>query len=542
MQKAILYVRFSSDKQKDGDSRKRQLDAGRAYCARHGFSLEKTLIDEGKSAFTGEHLSVGELGKFLLEADNGLYSGYAFLIEEVDRLSRMGVLSTFELLARLLTGGISVHEINTGAVLRELDDLDSTDKGILTTVRSILAKDTSRKTSVRVRAARASEREQARATGLAVTAKVPAWIRAERGKKPVLIPEHAATVHRIFALAGNGLGCKRIVRKLEEESRKPFGANTAWSPEYVQKILRNRAAIGEHQPHRIEKQKRPDRQGKVREVKVRVPVGEPILDYYPAVVTPSEWQAARQAVEAKTRFRKDGRRGYGAGHFNVNSLFSPLVYDYDNKIIMLHNPGKKGKKGDYPRLESRWQSTKKQHSVRLEEFETVMLGVLPDLDWQTIAEESEPPEVKQAQAELDAVLTEIDRRTARLTDLEKLVAEGTFSKTLFETLDAEKLALGDLTSRSEKLAAGLAEARAKAAALHDPAELIEAIRSGTKPELRLRLKSEIRKRVRRIDLSFRSAEWDYYVYIHFVNGALRGVGVRGNFARWLNFGWPFLAS
>jgi hypothetical protein len=418
-------------------------------------------------------------------------------------------------MGRLLTDGMIVHEINTGQVFRELDDLDSADKGMVASMRGILAKEHSRKIRVRVSAARASERERARETGLAVTARVPAWLKAEVGKKAVAIPEHGKTVQRIFELAGIGLGAKKIVRQLAEEKRKPFGKNTAWSPEYVQKILRNRAVLGEYQPHKLAGEK-------------RVPVGEPIPDYYPAVVTPSQFNAARKAVEAKTRFRRDGRRGYGGGNLNVNSLFSPLVYDFDNSVIMLHNPGRKG---DYPRLESRWRVGKRQHSVRLEEFEGVMLGVLADLDWKAIASEGESEEERRAAAELDAVLTEIDRSGARLASLEKLVADGTFSKSLFETLDAEKLAREDLASRQEKLARALTEARSKAAAVHDPEELIEAIRSGTKPELRLRLKSEIRKRIARIDLLFSGyAGWNYFAVLRFANGARRIIGVRGNFA------------
>ena len=133
-----------------------------------------------------------------------------------------------------------------------------------------------------------------------------------------------------------------------------------------------------------------------------------------------------------------------------------------------------------------------------------MLGILPDLDWTEIASEGESEEVRKAQAELDAVLSEIDRRKGRLVSLEKLVEEGSFSRSLFEALDAEKLALGDLSAREEKLAGALSEARSRAAALHDPEELLAAIRSSSarRPELRLRLKAEIRKRIKRIELSF----------------------------------------
>ena len=54
---------------------------------------------------------------------------------------------------------------------------------------------------------------------------------------------------------------------------------------------------------------------------------------------------------------------------------------------------------------------------------------------------------------------------------------------------AEQARLADCTRKHENLAARLAEARTRAAALHDPEELLRAIRSGD-PELRLKLKAE----------------------------------------------------
>jgi hypothetical protein len=363
---------------------------------------------------------------------------------------------------------------------------------------------------------------------LAITARVPAWLKAETGKKAEIIKNRAATVQRIFALAGVGLGCKRISRKLNEEGRSTFNGKPEWSPEYVQKILCNRAVLGEYQPHKLVTGKRPN--GKEVKLKVRVKVGEPISGYYPAVVSPSEWKAARDSVKAKTRFlRKDGRPGYGGGNLNVNSLFSPLVFDADNRVIVLHNPGKKG---EYARLESKWKSGQRAHSLRLEEFEGLMLAVLADFDWKAIAGESESPEIKAAQAELDETLGKIDWHNERLAALKKLVAEGGFSNSLFEAIDAEKLALNEYTPRQEKLAAGLAEARSKAAALHDPEGLIEAIHSGKTPELRLRLKAKIHERVAKIEVTFADKEvpaserLDYAVLIRFINDALRVIGVK----------------
>jgi DNA invertase Pin-like site-specific DNA recombinase len=536
MQKALAYARFSSDEQKDGDSLNRQTNNLTLYAERYGFSIEKTIFDEGKSAYKGEHLSNGNLGKLLAEAEKGSYRGYAFLVEEQDRLSRQGILATLTIFKRILDAGIEIHVTEKNLIVRCYEDLDNLAIAIPTVVNGSTANEYTKKLSARLLSARAAERAKAREDGLATTARVPAWLKAEVGKKAEVIPEHAATVQLIFRLAALNLGAKRITRSLEEEGRKPFGDNRAWSPEYVQKILRNRAVLGEYQPHKLVTEKR--RYGKEVKTKVRVKVGEPIFDYYPPVVSPSEWKAARDQVEAKTRFkRKDGRPGFAGGNDNPNSLFSPLVFDIDNGVPMRHNPGKKtGKKGDYPRLESRWRSGKRAHSLRLEQFEELMLEVLADFDWQAIAGESESPEIKAAQTEFDAVLSEIDRHNLRLASLEKLVEEGAFSKSLFEAIDAEKLALGDYTAKRESIATALAEARSKVAALHDPEKLIAAIRSGNAPEPRLRLKAEIRLRIAKIEVTFADKEedkkvpaaerLDYCVFIRFINGALRAIGVK----------------
>jgi hypothetical protein len=136
------------------------------------------------------------------------------------------------------------------------------------------------------------------------------------------------------------------------------------------------------------------------------------------------------------------------------------------------------------------------------------------------------------QAELDEVLGEIDRRSQRLASLEKLVEEGAFSRSLFEAVDAEKLALGDYSGKREKLAARLSEERNKVQALHSPEELLDAIRSGKTPELRLRLKAKIRERISKIEVTFADKEvpaserLDYGLLIRFINEAFRVVGVK----------------
>jgi len=531
MTNAIAYVRFSSDRQAEGDSTKRQTDLVKAYCAGKGFSLEMIVSDEGKSAFKGHHISNGELGKFLLEADKGMYQGRAFLIEEIDRLSRQGVLATFELISRILNAGMTVHEINTGRIINELDDLDTADTGILTAVRGILAKDSSRKLKARLLSARSNEREQARKDGLAFTSRCPSWCSSEVGDKVVVIPERKRTVERIFQLASQGAGCKSITTILIAEGKEPFSngkQGQKWSPEFVQKTLGNRAVLGEFQPHRLTEVKREN--GK--KVVVRVPEGEPIL-MYPQIISHELFNAARAMVDSKNhnKGKVGGNRG---GKTCANSLFTPLVRDIDNGVPMQFWQ----KKEDHPYLMSRWAAGKKSHYVRSDKFERAFLAFLDDLDWKAIANESASAETIAAEKELETVLAQHDDSSRKIASLQALVDAGTFSAALFTQLDKENIRHAELNERKAALMAKVESARAKDAVLHNVEDLREALQRGDSPDARMRLRSEIHKRVASINFSFDSMMLGGSIHgekhpladIRFVNGARRLIILRDDIA------------
>jgi DNA invertase Pin-like site-specific DNA recombinase len=64
---------MSTDPQLLGDSRRRQLEASRAYAAAHGLELAEgaELEDIGISAFKGANVSEGALGRFLQAVKSG---------------------------------------------------------------------------------------------------------------------------------------------------------------------------------------------------------------------------------------------------------------------------------------------------------------------------------------------------------------------------------------------------------------------------------------------------------------------------------------
>src|SRR5580693_3466918 len=92
---AYSYLRMSTELQLKGDSRRRQLEASRAYAEANGLELAEgaELEDIGVSAYTGANRRDGALGRFLEAVRAGAAKpGSCLIVESLDRLSREEVL------------------------------------------------------------------------------------------------------------------------------------------------------------------------------------------------------------------------------------------------------------------------------------------------------------------------------------------------------------------------------------------------------------------------------------------------------------------
>jgi hypothetical protein len=64
--RAYSYTRFSTLKQEQGDSERRQIESARLYAAERGYPLDESIaVDRGKSVWTGKNISEGALGEFI---------------------------------------------------------------------------------------------------------------------------------------------------------------------------------------------------------------------------------------------------------------------------------------------------------------------------------------------------------------------------------------------------------------------------------------------------------------------------------------------
>jgi DNA invertase Pin-like site-specific DNA recombinase len=484
---AYSYIRFSRPEQADGDSLRRQTERAEAYCKRKGLTLDTslTLHDLGRSAFRGDNAAVGNFRLFLEAISSGdVQPGSTLIVESWDRLSRQGIDEGYDLVKRILKAGVKIATLSPE---REFDR-DATKgltKGALE-IQLILerASEESERKSERCGQAWRELKKKAATERKPITRVAPAWLEVRDGKFH-LIPEKAAIVRRIYALARDGYGIDAIVKTLNREGVRSIGVGKRrgrhWTSSYVAAILITRAVVGEYQPH----------SGKPvpGNPKARQPDGPPVPNYFPAVITEDEWHATRASI--KSRAGKVGRRAT-----SVN-VFKGLLHDARTRTpmhVMGHrrgsSPDRRGPAVIYPYAFTRGES--KFLSFPLPVFEAAVLGQLREVD---------PRAVLPADTSADeplvlaGKLAEVEGRIDRIKA--KLVGDAGDLEPLFDVLKK-------LEADRKKKAAELAEARQRVAsplgvAWDQTCSLAAALASATdQADARTRLQAALRRVVSEI--------------------------------------------
>jgi DNA invertase Pin-like site-specific DNA recombinase len=479
---AYSYVRFSTPEQLKGDSLRRQTEAAADWCKRHNVTLDTstTLHDLGKSAYTGKHRENPDrhaLAAFLKLVEQGKVPRGSYLVlENLDRLSREHIQPALLLALNLLQAGIRIVQLKPAEMV--FDDKSDTLPVMMMMLELSRGHGESALKSERVGDAWAEKKRRARAGESqketkrmgkechAMTHKLPGWVE-ERGGKLRLIPERAAAVKRIFDLSGAGYGQINIIKKLAEEGVKPFKAK-AWSRGYIGRILNDRRALGEHQP---------------KTKKGTVADGDPIPDYYPAVVTESEFYAARAGQEH--RFRT---RGSVKEHINVFAGMLFNAREGDAYYCATRPTGGNRSKVRMQKLLVNYNAIEGRAamcSFNFATFEKAVLSLLREIDPHDILNGDSGPD------ESLALAGELATVEGKIGELEAELLQGDVA--------AVVKVLRDLEAKKADLAAKLAEARQRAAhplseAWGQAQSLVSAIDSAPDPkDARLRLRTALRR-------------------------------------------------
>ena len=301
---AYSYVRFSHGRQKNGDSLRRQMALSREYANKHGLNLQElTYSDLGLSAFRGANIERGALAGFIKAVEDGtIRRGSYLLVENFDRLSRAEVHVALQLLLRLVSAGIVVVTLMDGKVWNEETVADTTNL-LVTIIVMGRAHDESLGRSKRIREIHQAKRAR---RDPAIFGQGPAWVtRWPDGSGWDLKPGMAESIRRVFELSINGVGSVAIARMANAEGWVAPAKVQRWNTTLPNKLLRNRAVLGEYEPKEMKGSK-------------RVSTGEVWTDYYPRVVDAAMFLKAQAA--AHNRLHLPNRRD--AGYHNVLQGFA----------------------------------------------------------------------------------------------------------------------------------------------------------------------------------------------------------------------------
>jgi DNA invertase Pin-like site-specific DNA recombinase len=502
--KAIGYVRWSTDDQSSGNSLERQTANVAAYCERNGLELADTLVDDGFSAFKGEHLSKGKLGKFLTAADKGKHKGCALVIEALDRLSRQGITETGDLLKRILKNGIEVHVTQTNRVIRSLDDITT---ALLNVLESWTAEEYSKKLRERVGSAWRSKKHNG-PDGISITGQLPAWLSGKTGEQIRVNEERAEIVREIFRLAATGLGKRMIARILNERGIPPFRGKT-WGHSYIGKLLHSRTPLGEF---------RPCKNGK--------PDGDVRPNFFPSIVDPALYQKAREALVSRRTIADDGTvtGKYQGRTGKINNLFTGLVWDCTNRdapvTMYYENRGKRSK----PRLAVEKTNSDRPNAFDYALFEGWFLTFLDQIDWTTVLGETDSEGLRHAEEAVARLALDIERGEQQVQKLTDLLLD-TPSKALKDRLLKTEAQIEKNKADKETAEKHLEQLRRKHHDLLDKSVIYGKLAESHDLTTRARLREEIRRKVDRINFAFHQAGMQRndttLVAVRFVNGAVK---------------------
>lgn len=373
--KAYSYTRFSTPEQAKGDSYRRQQAAAEEYCAANGLELADTreyrFFDNGRSAYKATHLNdTGDFGRFLSYVDEGkIPAGSYLIVESLDRLSREEVKDALPRFLDLLKKGIRIYTSIDNHLYTENYNLTDL---IISVISMSRAHEESSTKGSRVAAAWREKRGLARSDKkVPLGAACPYWLKLVNGAY-VEVAERVEVVRRIFDMTIAGYGQAVISRRLNEEGVPVFGSTRSikekprnksglWGTSSVQKILHNRALLGEYQPtHLVGRTRQND--------------GDPIQGYYPEVITPDVFL---QAKAARAQRQTSGSTKQSK-NFNIWQGIAKCWLCGD--AMHLINKGRPPKGYTYLQCYSTKKGKCSNGSIRIEKTEAVFKEILTNVD------------------------------------------------------------------------------------------------------------------------------------------------------------------
>jgi DNA invertase Pin-like site-specific DNA recombinase len=511
--KIYSYIRFSTPDQNKGTSKERQEEMALEYAKKMALAQKYAkeaklpldtsldLKDLGLSAFHGAHRRRGSLGKFMeLVKDGCIPKGSILAVESLDRLSREGPYDAFTQLSVIINNGISVKTFQPKKFITR--EILNEHPGELYEILGVMirANEESTTKSMRLKAARKSNREAARRGQEILTGHFVKWVKPnDQSSGFEIIPERAEVIKQIFELTLAGWGSRKIAKDLNIKGIPSWGKSNGWRESYIKKIIRNPAVIGICQPYVIKDDEYDKR--------VRVPEGEPIIGYYPRVISDEIF------YQVKAKLQRNIKKGGQTG--KVSNLLSHLVKCPFCGASMAYQPkGDPPKGGKYLVCDNARRGINckaiKKVPVRYELVEKAILTYCKGLRAEDILPRDDTckSEIKTQKAKLNSIAGQISHIqtviTNDLNDRDKFTKNESMRVTLLRRAEQnqEKLtAFEKEHADATKMLGDLEHAR------ESTLEQIEGIKGlisllfiDKSPELRLRVRTQLRELIEKIEV------------------------------------------
>lgn len=513
MKTAISYIRFSTTEQEKGASLRRQEEKTRQWCERNGYTLDTSLKlqDKGVSGYRGKNSKTGKLKAFLDMLEAGKIKADALIIESLDRLTRDEVGDALRLFLNILDFKIKIVTLTPETIFDKKSINDPTNL-IIAIIELCRGHSESDMKSDRVGDAWRNKKKRAR-TGHKVSSACPGWLKLEN-QEFSFVPEKVRSVRKLLELASCGFGVGVIAKKLNEGGF-PTMKSTAkhWHTSSVHKILNSRSLFGEYQPMFSSRH---------TSLKDRKPDGQPIPDYYPALITEEEFYRIQASLSSRRNINSFGK---GRQSLKVSNLFGKLIKCAKTGSTMGRID--KGKKS-IPSLIStsaRAGLTKKE-TFPYEPFEYHFLAWMLEISPDDLSSSGQISKAKKRLLSIRGQLTQIE---SKLKKFKTRLLEEEDNDTLLDVVSELTKKRKDLKSEEESLKGETSR--------HDPAsesiDVISTLKNAKGEteiiELRHKLKFLLNELIEAIYVRFeKDSELRQHIcftQIHFKNGSVRKMNI-----------------
>ncbi|MFI8582372.1 recombinase family protein [Ectopseudomonas khazarica] len=526
MPKAYPYIRFSSDKQKDGLSIQRQTEAIEAYLAANPhLEVDKSLNleDLGKSGYAGRHLQKGgALYLFLEKIKSGeIEKGSVLIIEHFNRLSRLKLHKAMDLFNEILRHGIDIavldeKQIFTAESISSIDYIKAVLKFDLAHEES---KDKSKKGKdnwkFKKEALRNSQNPQIERLNFTKT--LPLWL--EKTDAEIVVNEQKAeTIRLIFRLCIENNGYMRIATHLNQSKTPRLDAsNGPWTLDIVKRLLHNRALLGEYQPRKtveIEGRARP----------IYVPNEEdPIKGVYPAVIDEDTFNAAHNGLTSR-KSTGGGRRA------DMPNLFVKLLKcDECGGSIKFQRHNNKYKDYYYLKCFNSLYGhcvSLGTRSWRYDHFEEMFFKFSGKLNLDDIFKKNEQSKI--IQKEITALTAKHNKKKEKIAEVLEQIEAMEFSKSLYALISKLESETEELETKIKQKYQELSSVKQEELdrRINDFKDINSLLLQSTEVETREKINNHLRGLIENIALDFKSKTCT----IRFKNGIERHIHTDGMFA------------